>query len=350
MSSSISTSEPSGWRRALSRYAAACVAVGGLVAALLLAIDPYDTGRLAVFDGFGVPASLGPSLAKASIGRQPDAEAGIVGNSTIQLVDPARVGAATGLRFVSLSVAGTGPDEQMAVARWFLRHHPNGAANAPKAMVFSVDRIWCQADGRLVPPNPFPFWLYSASFFDYAVNMLRLKTFEAVDRKLKLMLGRAPAWPADGYRDYDTGHVWTREAAERALNEPERSGSPSDPPDFAGVRRLHALLDELPAATDVVLVFPPRFRASLPPAGSVAERLETACKAAFRDLAAVRARTAVVDLAVDGEIARDERNFWESTHYRQPVARAVEGQIAGAIGALRSAARNDHLAVTLAGR
>src|SRR5579864_6431068 len=99
MSSSTSTSEPGSWRRALRRYLASCAILGIAVAATLIGFDPYDTGRLAVFRTYGVPASLGPRLPVARVPAAPAVEAAIVGNST-QLVDPARLGQATGTRFV----------------------------------------------------------------------------------------------------------------------------------------------------------------------------------------------------------------------------------------------------------
>jgi hypothetical protein len=303
-----------------------CAILGVTVATALIGSDPYDTGQLAVFRSYGVPASLGPRLAVASVARAPAMEAAIVGNSTIQLVDPARLGEAIGTRFVTLAIAGTGPLEQLAVARWFVRHHQQ-----PKAIVFSLDRSWCEADGRIELPNPFPFWLYSADWFEYALGMLQLKTFESVQRKIKLMQGLAPPLSADGYRDYESEHPWNAEAAERASFATGGSEFVSDPPNFAAVSLMRAFRAELPVAARVVFIFPPRHHSALPPPGSAAALFEARCKAAFRDLSERHARTFVLDLAVDSDIARDDHAFWDQVHYRGQVARLIEADVARAL-------------------
>jgi hypothetical protein len=96
------------------------------VGAVLLALDPYDTGRFALFPSPGVP-QFGQRLTAASVARRADADIAIIGNSTLQLLDPARLGAASGRRVVSLAIPGTGPLEQLAVADWFLGHHDGTA-------------------------------------------------------------------------------------------------------------------------------------------------------------------------------------------------------------------------------
>jgi hypothetical protein len=318
------------WRRALRLYAVACPLIVLAIAALLIGLDPYDTGRLGIAEGYGVPASLGPRLTAASTARARDAEVAIIGNSTIELLDPARLSDMTAMRFVSLAIAGTGPTEQLAVARWFVSHHPANGQEAPKAIVFGLDRSWCEGDGRLMLTNPFPFWLYSSSALKYALGMLQLKTFESVSRKIKLMLGRSSPLPADGYRDYETDNVWNVAAVERASARGDGLIVASDPPDFAAVPLLRSFFDELPAATKVVLLLPPRYVSSLPADGSAAARVEGQCKSAYRTLAGERPRTMLVDLAVDGEIARSDLNFWDLVHYRGPVARRIESAIADA--------------------
>jgi hypothetical protein len=315
----------------LRLYAAGCPLLLLLIAFLLIGLDPYDSGRLAFADGYGVPASLGPRLTAASTARAPDAEAAIIGNSTIELLQPARLLELTKMRFVSLAIAGTGPTEQLAVARWFLRHHSAASGGPPRALVFGLDRGWCEADGLLAITNPFPFWLYSPSIVEYALSMLQLKTFESADRKVKLMLGRAEKLRPDGYRDYETGHDWNKAAAERVFAEAEGDAVVPDPPDFAAVALLREYLATLPLGTKVVLVFPPRHFSALPPAGSATARLETQCKTAYRALGAVHKQTAIIDLAVDGNIARDDQDFWDKVHYRGPVARRIEDAIASAL-------------------
>jgi hypothetical protein len=321
------------WRRTLRLYVVACPLMVLAAGAVLIGFDPYDTGRLGLAEGYGVPASLGPRLTAASTARAPAAEAAIIGNSTIELLNPARLSGMAAMRFVSLAIAGTGPTEQLAVADWFLAHHPAGSESPAKAIVFGLDRSWCEGDGRLEFANPFPFWLYSPHITDYVLGMLQLKTFESLNRKIDLMLGRSSALPADGYRDYEAGNVWTQAAAMQASARGEGPIAASDPPDFAAVPLLQRFLRRLPVQTEVILVLPPRYISSLPPDGSAAARVEGQCKTAYQAVAKERSATLVIDFAIDGDIARDSQNFWDLVHYRGPVARQIESAIAVALRA-----------------
>lgn len=310
----------------------------------LLALDPYDTGRFALLGGRGVPR-FGQRLVAASLARAPAVDAAIIGNSTIQLVDPARLAAESGLHVVSLAVPGTGPLEQLAVAGWLRRRH---SGSALRAIVLGIDAGWCRADGRLAPLNPFPFWLYGRSRLGYALHMMRLQSLDHAGRKLKLLLGWAPPAPADGYNDYDTGHAWDRLAFEDRLGGGAGDGAAGEgaagegaAPDFAALPLLTRFLGELSPQTAVLLVFPPRYRKGLPPAGTAAARRLAACKAGLEGIAAGRPRTSVLDFAREGEIADREANFWDAIHYRSPVARAMEGKIAPALLKLMPRARRE---------
>ena len=75
--------------------------------AIAYAIDPYDRGSLAAFEGRGVRVQ-GPRTATASRGRDPAFDAAIVGNSHVQLLSPERLTRATRASFVSLATPGTG--------------------------------------------------------------------------------------------------------------------------------------------------------------------------------------------------------------------------------------------------
>src|SRR5690349_2853770 len=110
-SSSISSSE---WRRFVATLLATAAATLLVVYGLLVLLVPFAAGRLTPLSLRGLPASA-PRLAVASLGRDPSFDAAIVGNSTVQLLDPERLGALTGRRFVQLSIPGTGPVEQVLV-------------------------------------------------------------------------------------------------------------------------------------------------------------------------------------------------------------------------------------------
>jgi len=333
MNSSTSIFEPRLWRRALWRYVVLAVVFTVAIAGGLVVLDPYDTGRFSLFDGRGV-TDFTPHFTAASLAREPTLEAAILGNSTSELLDPSQLTSLTGLRFVSLAIYGTGPVEQLAVANWLATHHRG--ATAMKALVIGLDVTWCRGDGQLQPLHPFPFWLYADNSLSYVAHLVNLKVFEAVGRRLKLLLGLTTRLRSDGYRKgYDFNRVWnpTIPAADFAAG---TEGFAPGGRDFAAADRLDAFFRELPSETGMVLVFLPRHHSSLLPPGSAAAGDEDACKERFRELAARRGRAVVVDLLHDGPIARADENFWDRIHYRGPVARVIEFDIADALRGLAS--------------
>jgi hypothetical protein len=325
MNSSTSTSESRLWRRLLWRFAAGTVLTGAMVAALLLLLDPYDTGRFSLLPSNGV-ANFGQRLAFASIARRREVDTAIIGNSTIQLIDPARLSRLTGRQTVSLAVPGTGPVEQLVLADYFRRHH---ASDPDLTFVFGLDQSWCSTADPVTPSYPFPFWLYSNDRFDYVINMMRYKTVEAAARRLKLLAGlERPARP-DGYHDYDTGKVWHAPEFAESL---AAGSSETAATGFSTVHLLRRFIATLAPAARVVLIFPPRYIGAIPSAGSSAAAVLAACKHAYRLLAEARPNTWVLDFLVDGPFTRREEDYWDAIHYRGPVARAIEDRVADVLG------------------
>jgi hypothetical protein len=327
MSSSISISESGRWRHLLWRYAASTLIIGSVLFVLLLALDPYDTGRFALLPAHGV-ADFGQRLAFASVARRAGVDTAIVGDSTIQLLDPERLSRLIGHRAVSLAVPGSGPVEQLSLADYFRRHH---RGQADLTLVFGLDQAWCTTANPIVPSHAFPFWLYSKDRLDYVFNMMRYKTIEAAARRLKLLAGfEHPARP-DGYHDYDTGKVWhAPEFAE--LPSEVRAGSVPTAADFAAVPLLARFLATLDPGARIVLLIPPRYVSAIPPPGSKAAAALDACKNAYRQLAETRHNTWMLDFLTDGPFARREDDFWDAIHYRKPVARMIEDRLADVLG------------------
>jgi hypothetical protein len=301
--------------------------LGAIVAAAEIVVDPYDTGRLTPFGEYGVPA-VARRLSAAGLARRKDVDAAIIGNSTIQHLDPVRLKALTGLNFVSLALAATGPIEQLAVARWLVRHHDGKSRKPLVAIVLDVDTRWCRGDGTIELTNPFPFWLYADSDFTYAINLLGLDTLGAVGKKIRLMLGHGTPLRADGYFDYDSDWPWNTEAdLRRGTENFETFGM-----NFAGADRLRKFLTEVPAQTLVVLLFPPRYYTALPVPGTPYGEEYAACEAAYAKAAASHPRTAVLDLLKDDPLLHKNAYFLDRAHYLSPISDKVEDAIAEAIG------------------
>jgi hypothetical protein len=325
-SASDDASEAPRWRRLLCRYATITLTAGLALGILVLALDPYDTGRFSLLPAYGV-ADFGPRLASASIGRRRDVDAAIFGNSTVQLLDPARLSRMSGYTVVSLAVPGTGPMEQLALAAFFHRHHRAGPA-----LVFGIDASWCATDDPIKLAYPFPLWLYSEDRFDYVVNMMRYKSFEAVVRRLKLLAGYERMARPDGYRDYDTGKPWHQPEFREPAAPEKPAGTPAAATnDLTAPPLLRQFLAGLHPDARVVLVFPPRHTRAIPPPGSVAAAELDVCNEAYRAVAGARPDTQLLDFLVDGPMARRGENFWDAIHYRAPVAREIEDRLADAL-------------------
>ena len=202
-----------------------------------------------------------PRTANVSRGRDARFNAAIIGNSHGQLLSPARLDQATGLRFVQLTVPGTGPREQLAVLDWFARHHAKIGA-----IVLAADMGWCTQDAALPLSNPFPFWLYADGRLDYLANLFSIRSLDLGYRRVLLALGlRSPTDPA-GYWDYETGHPWTFNPAIPTETAPIPAPVRQDF-SFPAIARLAGALGRLPPATPVVIVMPPVFFTELPRAG-----------------------------------------------------------------------------------
>ncbi|MEH3116818.1 MAG: hypothetical protein PGN25_04225 [Methylorubrum populi] len=314
------------------------IGIGLLAGYLALAalVDPYDSGRSTLLSA-GAVRPQGPRTAAALRGRDPAFEAAVFGNSHIQLVEPPRLGAATGISFVQLSVPATGPGEQLTLLAWFLRHHP-----APKAVVLAVDDLWCTDDPALPNDKPFPFWLYSHDPLAYLRGLLRFSVAEEVVGRLGWFLGpRRKRSAADGWWDYEPDYLRLGEIDDerfRAAREtpvPDEAAPGKAGPDFPAAGRLGAALAALPPQTAVVMVFPPVYAAGLPRPGTPRARAEAACRGAMTAALARHGRSAVIDGRRDRPALHDPGGFFDQTHYRHALARPLADAIAAAVTRLR---------------
>ena len=271
----------------------------------------------------------------ASRGRDPSFNSAVLGNSRIQLLSPERLNGKTSFHFVQLSVPGTGPREEITILDWFLRHHRSAP---PRALVLAADETWCTADSALPPPNPFPFWLFSASSVEYLAGLLRFDTLEELPRRIGYLLGREEQARPDGYWDYDaeyhgTGFIPGSEGPTLFQVRNEAIGGNSTGR-YPAASALQTLAAKLPPELALVLVYPPTYAGFIPPSGTARATNDAACKAAIEAAARSHVRTAVVDWRVRRPEIEDARNFIDRTHYRQPIAREIEDEIATVLKSL----------------
>lgn len=330
--SPISASEPDArrWRRFLAAFALAAVLGLACLYALVVALDPFDTGRFSVFGGTAAVQPTNP--AKTSRGRDPAFDAAIIGNSRIQLLRPSLLRDRTGMNFVSLIINGSQPKEQFVVLDWFLQHHV-----APRAIVIGLDETWCFDPLRSA--IAFPRWLYDGKARAYFVGLFRFQALRQIFGRAAGYFGLQQQPRPDGFIDYDAlfrNFGWDDV---RIVHQKVDIGRPMVP--YTSERDLPALpplrerLQKLPTSTAVVLVWPPTHINVVPQPGSRAEAALRMCHDAYAALAQERPRSRIVDWAVDRPESRVEENFFDRVHYRTNVATALGEDIAAALNAIQ---------------
>lgn len=320
MSSSISNSDP--WAGFLRHLMSAVILLAGLPFVLLVLLDPYDTGRLTPFPGGIGKAS--PRKAAASRGRDSAFDSAIIGNSTTQLLMPERLSHLTGGRFVSLTLPGSGPAEQLTVLSWFARHHA-----APHTVIVGIDDLWCEGSLRRDSiKHPFPFWLFDSTA-SYLAGLYTTESLEQAGRKLRRWVGGAAPRP-DGYDDYDAGNA----PPEAPLPAVPADGTVDASLDSAARTRLDetfgalaAALDALPASTNTILLFPPRHISHVPAEGKAGWTALAACKAAALAVVAGRNHARLLDLLLPGPLS-EPSGYRDPIHYRGWIARKIEDDVA----------------------
>jgi hypothetical protein len=323
MSSSISSSEPAPeWGRWLDAFLGALALGAALVVAFVIAVDPYDSGRFGFLGIEGV-SDLNPRTANASRARDPQFDSAIIGDSTAQLLKPSELSALTGLRFVQLTMPGSGPREQLAVLDFFMRHHARIGA-----VIIAVDGAWCTRDAALPLRHPFPFWLYGESKLGYAAGLFSSRSLGRAWRRALIGLGLRERTRADGYWDYEATrpHDFRPAIAPYLEPVPPFTGVASDV--FPAIPRLKEAIDKLPADVPVVLLAPPLFYTHIARAGGAAAADDDACKRALKGAVEGRARGAFIDYRVDNALTRDPANFMDYVHTSAAAARQMEREIA----------------------
>jgi hypothetical protein len=243
------------------------------------------------------------------------------------------------LNFVQLAVPGSGPKEHMALIAWFLRHRKA----PPRALVVSVDDLWCTSDPNLPNEKPFPFWLYGDDPLSYAKGLVRFDILEELPMRLGYLFGKDPERArSDGYWDYEPeytalGYTTNPAIRKRLEQKPYASAQRFEKDPLEGQRRfpaaekLREIAGGLPAETALVLIVPPTYTNIQPPPGTEKAFSLQACKAALTEAAKAHAKSTVVDWRVDRPENRNPELFFDPLHYRLPIARQVEKDVAAAV-------------------
>jgi hypothetical protein len=343
MSSSISSSDggtPTAWRRWLAIYAATLAA--GVAALWLFVVlsDPFSTGRLTPLRGIDIATSV-RTLANAGRVRDPSFDSAIIGNSISTRFEPDRLNALSGLSLLQLSIPGLGPDDELALARAFVR----ARGSSVKSIVAMLETSWCNTDERTLLRYPaFPYWLYESNDFEYLRNIFSRDAVQAAFHRVAIRLGlaREPA-RRDGYVSNDQRGIWRAERVARLASARRPTTAPFESKDFAALERLDRFSRTLDPTTELVMVLLPFHVSALPEPDSEAAAWLGACKARIASIAATRPRTLFIDRMLEDDITRDPNNFWDAKHVRDEIIRDIEVEIAKRLAQLGRPA--DHRAV-----
>lgn len=326
MSSSTSSSDTDpGWGRSLLACLGTLAGAALLVLALMVAVDPYDSGKLGLLGIDGVDNRL-TQITAASRARNPDFNAAILGNSTAQMIAPAELSRATGARFVQLYTTGSSPQQQLAVLDFFLRHHRDIGA-----LVIAADPGWCVHARPKEEGAPFPYWLYDTSVVSYAVRLISWQAIEQAFQRISIGLGRRQRMNPDGFVSYED--IWPPGQFKEigAPRDPAPAVSAEERAVFPEIAALHDVVRTLPAGVPVVIIVPPTFADTVPKSGTEAALERNACDAALRNVVAGRPRSNFISYRVDNEFTRDRANFADFIHYRSKLARRIEQGIAASL-------------------
>jgi hypothetical protein len=317
------------WRTGIIVFALTLFLSALVTEATLVALDPYDTGRFAF-----IPLWRERGIAdNVSRGRDTAFNSAIIGSSRMDMIQPELLDRATGLRFVSLTMDGSKPIDQLLILRYFLHQHATA-----RAIVIGLDDPWCFNPQPNEFSKQFSAWLYDSSNFTYLPHLF---SFRAIEDAMKER--QNSDYRADGFKDYSAAfHAAGADsmAAVRAKFLPSRPTVPSTSETFfPAAIALGNIFLTLPPSLAVVLAWTPSHISNIPLTGSFAERAIRACQGAFAAIAHARPRTMVLtDWSSDRPENRVDENYYDRSHYRKRLGIAFGGEIAAQV----DAALSDH--------
>lgn len=269
-------------------------------------------------------------------------DAAVVGTSTMRLIDPRALSRDLGAQFVNLAMNAATPWEQTQTARLFQQH-----VSAPRWLIWGLDQTWCESDAtepaKWRTPRPVPGWFSrDVGWLDWP-RLLNLTNLEIAGRLLayRLGLGRERI-RADGYEVFTPPEASYDLARARSHLYAASGGEPVAPvqeavvavPEaarrawrFPAVAWLSETLASYPQTTRVMLVLPPSHVTAFPQPGSVAGQRYAACKQAIATMAKMR-DAVVVDYAHASPVTSEDSHYWDTLHFRLPVAQRVEQELA----------------------
>jgi hypothetical protein len=319
------------WRAFVAMFAA--IFVGGLVLvyAFIVLMDPYGINPYALPIQRAI-VSISQRYMYPQLIRSHQFDSFVVGTSTSRLLDPRILNQTFHARFVNLGMDSMTAWEQSTVMDYFVRK-----VGAPKVLLVGLDGIWCDSDAgdHRVTFRGFPSWLYEDTVARAFAYLLNDGTLEIAGRLLGYQLGLYPERIRnDGFEVFvPPDDTYDPERARRNIG---RRPTPVDrregpPPQFSfpALSWLDAALAKMPHSIKI-LTYMPVHVAAQPAPGTSQEQAEIECKRQIAAIAASR-HAVVIDWRIASPITENDANYWDSLHYRLPLAQRIARETADAV-------------------
>ena len=320
----------------------------GILAALyfsILWLDPY--GIVSPLSQkvlqYGNQRTLYPQIVRSS-----RFDSYVIGTSTSRLIDPRALNAPFKAHFANLAMNSMLAWEQKTMAELVLREN-----SSPKVMIFGLDSVWCEstADTHRFLKEGFPDWLYDDRRWNDFLHLLNDPTLRIVLRQILYRFGLV----ASNVRDdgfgvfvppepkYDLlraqAEIWHGAPRPNVIETPpvQLTAGEREAIHLPALQWLDDLLAQFPASTRKILAFMPVHVAAQPAPGSRAASIESECKLRISKIASSRGAL-LIDWRYPSGLTRNDINYWDSLHYRLPIAEritrdliaaSIEGRLSG---------------------
>jgi hypothetical protein len=316
------------------------VLIGGIAGTYLfiLLVDPYGMIPFSLPIGRRI-VSISDRFMYPQIVRSKRFDSLVIGTSTSRLLDPELLDRLFHVRFANLAMSDAMAWEQQAMLDLFLR-----TVGSPKVLIVGLDWVWCdrQADRHRITFRGFPSWLYGNHPWQGSLSLFNYGTVEIAARLVGWHVGLyRERIRFDGYQvfvppesQYDPvrahHNIWNGVAPRPARLPPPLSPAQRRQLSFPALSWLDGALARIPSTSLKILAFMPVHVAAQPVPGTHAADAEAECKA--RIVAIARKRGAkVIDWRIASPITTNDANYWDSLHYRVPIATRIAEELAAAV-------------------
>ena len=265
----------------------------------------------------------------------------VIGNSTSKLLDPVILNEEFGARFANLSMDAATAWEQKTIANYFIDH-----AGRPSVIIVGVDDTWCvgNADTQRITARGFPYFLYDNDNWNDFFFLFNSRTVEMAGKLVGVHLGLYQERSRfDGYYVFvPPENAYDLEKARRAIwrDRPRILPDPNEKPfELSDEQRASLVYPALGWLDDVLLrtgdalkiiAFMPAHVADQPDPATPAGAHAAECKSRILQIARRRGGK-VIDWRYSSPLTREDSNYWDSIHYRVPVANSLAHTIGSAI-------------------